>query len=157
MEKTTAGLDNFIAISVPLTGYSRVALLATGMAADYYHAVRRIIGDDRMNDFLSVAADILQYTHGKAPAQEREIRQQLLASLLYGPITRNIIQLWYWGAWLPLPDAWIAKYGKGVKGNENHFISPAAYQQGLIWQVMGSHPEGAKQPGFGSWSIAPLS
>ncbi|SKA41077.1 hypothetical protein SAMN04488128_105330 [Chitinophaga eiseniae] len=154
MEKTTAGLDAFLAISVPLTGYNRVALLATGMAQLYLDAVQRVIGAAMTEEYLALTASILKDSGGKEPALDRAIRQQLLASLQYGPITRNIIQLWYWGSWLQLPSAWVAKYGKGIKGNENHFVTPEAYQQGLIWNAMGSHPQGAEQPGFGSWSVA---
>ncbi|NLR63494.1 hypothetical protein HGH92_04165 [Chitinophaga varians] len=156
MDKTTAGLNEFLAISVPLTGYPRISLIATGMADAYLSTVRRITGEEMTNEYLTRTAVILDVVGGNEPALDREIRQQLLASLKYGPLTRNIIQMWYWGAWLPLPPAWMAKYGKDHKGNENHFVSPEAYQQGLIWNAMGSHPEGSRQPGFASWSIAPL-
>lgn len=157
MDQTTASLDAFLAISVPLTGYSRIALVATGMAQSYLDAVRGIIGVTMTDEYLAQTAGILQKTEGKESVREKQIRQQLLASLKYGPITRNIIQMWYWGAWLPLPDAWMAKYGKDIKKNENHFVSPEAYQQGLIWSAMRSHPEGSRQPGFASWSVAPLA
>lgn len=156
MEKTTAGLDAFLAISVPLTGYTRVALLATGMAQLYLDAVQRVIGAAMTEEYLTLTASILKDSGGKEPALDRAIRQQLLASLKYGPVTRNIIQLWYWGSWLQLPPAWMAKYGEGIKGNETHFVTPEAYQQGLIWKAMGSHPQGSAQPGFGSWSIASM-
>lgn len=157
METKLNELDDFIAISVPLTGYSKVELQTTGLCAEYLKALNDILGATLLKEWLSVATTLLKDTGGKAPAVDKAIRQQLLASLKYGPITRNVIQLWYWGSWLPLPKDWVAAYGKGIKHNDNYFISPAAYKEGLVWKAMGGHPQGAKQPGFGSWEVAPLS
>ena len=54
-------------------------------------------------------------------------------------ITGKIITLWYLGSW---------------NGN---YISASSYKEGLVWKVMGSHPPGAKQPGFKSWNTQPFN
>lgn len=156
MEKHLDELETFTAISVPLTGYTRVELLATGMAAPYLDAIRGIIGASTLAGYLREVAAILQRSGGKEPELNREIRMHLLASLQYGPLTRNIVHMWYWGSWLALPDDWVAQYGKDIQHNTQHFISATAYTEGLIWNATGTHPQGAKQPGFGSWSVLPL-
>jgi hypothetical protein len=85
---------------------------------------------------------------------ETAIRQDLLSSPKFGPIVRNIIQLWYEGTWNGLPQTWRNQYGVNPQ-DFTHITSTAAYQQGLVWKTMSSHPDGAKQPGFGSWSLKP--
>ena len=56
---------------------------------------------------------------------------------LYNGLAKNIITMWYMGNWM------------------NTVISPQSYVQGLIWGVAETHPPGAKQPGYASWSTAP--
>jgi hypothetical protein len=72
-----------------------------------------------------------------------EIKRSLMNHVNLGPIAKNIIRLWYLGTW--------------QKDKSTIVVSAKAYQEGLIWKVMHTHPPGAKQPGFGSWSDLPLS
>ena len=34
-------------------------------------------------------------------------------------------------------------------------VSADAYQAGLAWGLAGAHPQGARQPGYGSWALPP--
>ena len=33
--------------------------------------------------------------------------------------------------------------------------APSTYAQGLVWNAIGAHPQGAKMPGYGSWALPP--
>ena len=70
------------------------------------------------------------------------LMREVKTSRTLGPIAKNIIRLWYMGTWRKDPADEVA--------------SAQAYQEGLIWKVMRTHPPGAKQPGFGTWSELPL-
>ena len=71
-----------------------------------------------------------------------------------GPVARAIAVLWYCGTWTGLPDAWHARNG-AAPGDTTGVVSAAAYQAGLQWTVVGAHPAGARQQGFGAWSTEP--
>lgn len=147
-------VESFVSLSAVLTGYERVELLGTGLAGEYYSQVLAVVGPDITGDLLDIGTRILhEYGHVEA-ARDAAVRQELLASPKFGPVARNIIQLWYWGSWIQLPPAWRHQYGTSLQ-DTTHFTSAEAYKQGLIWDAMRSHPQGAKQPGFGSWSLRP--
>jgi hypothetical protein len=81
----------------------------------------------------------LQSGKGDPPAIHTAILNDLMPDPFYNGLAKNIITMWYMGNWV------------------NEMVSPTAYTQGLIWNVMDSHPPGAKQPGYGSWHRPPLS
>ena len=146
-------LEPFLSLSVSLTGFDQAELLGTGLAQEYYQQVVSAIGEAISQELWTIAQNL----RGRdGDDLEAAIRHDLLASPKFGPIARNIIQLWYWGTWNGLPQAWRTQYGANPQ-DFTHFTSAAAYQQGLIWKIMRVHPEGAKQPGFGSWSLKPTS
>ena len=60
--------------------------------------------------------------------------------------------VWYSGQWQP---ALVVEESKSLQTARN--ISPEAYIQGLVWAAANTHPPGAKQPGYGSWALPPLS
>ena len=43
-----------------------------------------------------------------------------------------------------------------MRGYVTRIISAEAYMEGLLWRAAGTHPQGAKQPGYGSWSFPPV-
>jgi len=139
--------EAFLNVSVHLTGFNRAELLGTGMLAEYYDRVVSAIGDAASQELWAIneKLDRIERTDKDSSTLTDEIQGQLMSSKTLGPIARNIIKLWYWGSW---PDE-DAKFGGA-------FTSAQAYQQGLLWKAMGTHPQGAKQPGFGSWSKAPV-
>ena len=144
-------LESFLSLSASLTGFDRVDLLGTGLAQEYYEQVVSAIGESISQKLWAIAQSLSERANND---REAAIRQNLLASPEFGPIARNIIQLWYLGAWNGLPQAWRDRYGVNPQ-DVTHITSTAAYQQGLIWKTMSSHPDGARQPGFGSWSLKP--
>jgi hypothetical protein len=151
MDAHKEALNQFLSLSVILTGFDQTELLGTGMAQEYYHQVVSAIGEDISQTLWSIAQTLTERTGTDLDAA---IRRELMASPKFGPIARNIIQLWYWGSWIELPQDWRYQYGTSQQ-DMTRFTSPEAYQEGLIWKAMSTHPEGAKQPGFGSWGMLP--
>lgn len=146
-------LEQFLLLSADLTDFEQVELLGTGMAELYYQQVVSVVGI-KIADELWATTRKLSGLTGKE--LESAIRREIMANPKFGAIARNIIQLWYWGSWIELPDDWRSRYG--ISQNDiTNFVGAAGYQEGLIWKVMSSHPEGTKQPGFGSWSMLPGS
>ena len=149
-------LDQFLSLSVRLTGFDRAALLGTGLLEEYYRQIVGVIGEAISQELWGVARQLSARACENSAQLEVAIRRELMASPKLGPVARNIVQLWYWGAWIELPQAWRDQYGTSSE-DVTHFTSAAAYQHGLIWKAMGTHPQGAQQPGFGSWSLKPRS
>jgi hypothetical protein len=147
-------VKQFLVLSGMLTDFDHLVLLGTGLVDDYYQAVTAIIGETIMSELLTLSTQIDQQ-FGQDPTQlAAAIRDQILASPKFGPVARNIIQLWYLGSWIQLPTAWREVYGASPN-DVDKVVSVAAYQQGLIWPLIGAHTPGAKQPGFGSWRLKP--
>ena len=66
------------------------------------------------------------------------ISSRLMQPSSYEGLAGAIITMWYTGNW----------------GND--VITSQSYVQGLMWDAAEAHPPGAKQPGYGSWSMKPL-
>jgi hypothetical protein len=147
-------LEQFLSLSVGLTGFDRAALLGTGLLEEYYQQIVSVIGEAISQELWEVARRLSARASENGADLDVAFRRELMAGPKLGPIARNIIQLWYWGAWIELPQAWRNQYRTSSQ-DVTHFTSAAAYQQGLIWKAMGTHPQGAQQPGFGSWSLKP--
>jgi hypothetical protein len=130
--------DLFLKISVYLTGYNEVELQGTGMAETYYQAVLKSKPASDVAFFFEEVAAILQESKGDEALIEKAILIHLMPASAYNGMAMNIITMWYTGSW-----------GDNV-------VSGQAYVQGLIWDAAQTHPPGAKQPGYGSWSMPPL-
>lgn len=144
--------EAFLCLSVYLTGFERVDLMGTGMLEEYYKFVVCNVDDEACQDLWSITTNTTKKLDGLAvPEKEVALHEAIKRSLMnhvnLGPIAKNIIRLWYLGTWQ-----------KDKNDPLSAFVTSAvAYQEGLIWKVMHTHPPGAKQPGFGSWSDLPLS
>lgn len=148
------GIEDFVAISVVMTGYSRAELYGTGCAADYWHQFGQVTPDLILAEFLT-GAQVLEQMLAKDPAAvDQQIRSRYLSSEKLGPLARSLVQLWYLGQWVPLPQAWRRSFGAS-RFDTSKIISALAYKEGLVWDAIGAHPMGAKQQGFGAWSVAP--
>jgi hypothetical protein len=129
--------ERFAVLSARLTGFGRVTLLGTGMTAEYLASLDAVVGAPLVDELLE-ADDV----------------DVLLQDARLGPVARNLILLWYCGTWTALPEEWRAAYGTSPL-DATRVASPEAYQAGLQWVVAGAHPAGARQQGFGAWSVAP--
>lgn len=135
-------IDDFLDLSARLTGFSRVELQGTGMVAAYWRLLLAIGGEELVGQLL------------RQPRDEEAIAQLMLLDPDTGPLARNLITLWYLGLWNQLPLDWRDRHGAHAQ-DCTHYPSPEAYTQGLVWKTFDAHPQGAQQPGFGSWALPP--
>lgn len=139
MQANKKGIDIFLQISSALTGFSQEELLATGMVETYFNVAVNSNSLLVAESFFSDAAEILKFHGEDEVSLNEEILRQLIPDCFYNGLAKNIITVWYTGRW------------------EANVISPQTFVEGLIWGIADSHPPGAKQPGYGSWSDLPIS
>lgn len=145
--------EQFVALSVALTGFDRVELLGTGVMPQYLATLEKWIGP-------SIASQLLSFGTG-SPPDERTVRAGILSDGKLGPVARNVIALWYNGTWSPLPSEWYLTHRTEVPNPPDvanatpYIVSAEAYIEGLAWAAANTHPMGAKQPGFGTWAEQP--
>jgi hypothetical protein len=149
-----ARLVQFVAISAVLTGYDRAELQATGCTEDYWHQFREVTPEPILAEFLSPGPSLEAGMASEREEVERVVRRDYLSSSKLGPLARALIQLWYLGQWIPLPQEWRRAYGAS-RFDVSRIISTRAYKEGLVWDAIGAHPMGAKQQGFGAWATEP--
>jgi hypothetical protein len=137
-------LDAFLRLSVILTGFEEHVLLGTGMLQAYYDELLLIIGVREAGSLLSALDQV-------ADGDDTQFRKVVLGSDRYGPVARNVLTMWYLGAWTQLPREWRTAYG-ATAYDTDRVVSAAAYREGLVWPAAGTHPMSAKQPGFGTWA-----
>ena len=128
----------FLRISVELTGFDEMELLGTGMVEPYFNVILNQNSVAIVEAFLETARSILD---GKYSPEKRKeaIASQLMPASLFAGLAQNIITMWYMGSWM------------------NEMVSPTAYTQGLVWTAAGTHPPGARQPGYASWAKPPAT
>ena len=126
--------QQFLDLSVSLTGYRRVDLEGTGQVDAYWRELVASAGEEISSELLTAWERVRRSTDELAPALRREI----LSNPEIGPAARNLIKMWYLGQW-----------------SDDRVVSGEAYQQGLVWDAIGAHPMAAKQQGFGVWSLPP--
>lgn len=151
----TSSKAQFLAISAELTGFSEQELARTDMADAYWSTLVDMAGEIIAGDFLSTCADVFATSQTQADLPGM-IEARIMKHALFGPLARNIIVMWYLGQWNALPREWCDAYGSRME-DCNRMISAQAYQESLVWQAFGSHPQGAKPTGWGSWSKPPLN
>jgi hypothetical protein len=144
--------EPFIKLSADLCGISAFTLEGTGCAELYLKSVVGVVGEAVVEELLAAHAAL---PSGNSAARTAALRATILGHEKLGPIARNIIKLWYVSTWFRLPPEWREKFG--VPPSDRTFIpSPYAYPEGLLWWAVGSHPSGAKAPGYASWTEAPV-
>jgi len=146
----TPQLSLFLRISSCLTGFEVTELEATGMAEKYLSVVAQETPADPLAQFFEESEAILQAGEGNPDAIDPLIASNLSPPSCFGGLAQNIVFMWYSGQWQPAVEA-----SKSFQTAQN--ISPNAYVQGLVWAAADTHPPGAKQPGYGSWGMPPLS
>lgn len=144
----TPDYQAFLTVCAALTGYDSAELQGTGCAMEYWHRLRLVLPTEILKRFLSHAPAL-----GKSDDDEI-IRRAYLSDKCLGPVARSLIQLWYTGQWVPLPQDWRESYGAS-RFDVVKIISTRSYKEGLVWDAIGAHPMGAKQQGFGAWSLEP--
>jgi hypothetical protein len=103
-----------------------------------------------------VLSELLAVFRGLPVDAQREaaLHDLIVGDAKLGPVARNLTLMWYSGTWTALPGPWRAAYGVSP-ADISHVVSGDAYQAGLQWLAAGAHPVGARQQGFGAWSMPP--
>ena len=144
----------FIDLSEDLTAFSKVDLFGTGFADSYYETTKSIVGEGTLFELLQVYSTLALQAGKDYETRKQSLRSELMASVKFGPIVRNIIKLWYVSTWYELPQSWRDRFG--TPANDGTFVvSPWAYAEGLLWDAIGAHPPGAKAPGYATWTAPP--
>ncbi len=148
-----ARLDDFVALSEAITGFSAVRLRGTGQAEEYRATVADVAGPDVLDALLDTWTRVREESQRGGDLHEH-LSRDVFGDPRLGPIARNVIKMWYVGTWYQLPKEWLDAYG--VRGRADMFtVSPTAYTEGLLWPAMGANPPGAKAPGYASWTGPP--
>jgi hypothetical protein len=141
--------ERFIDLSALLTGFQRAQLLGTGVADQYLRTLEEAVCGEVLDDLLHACE--------RLPSGERSeaaVASEILDHPDRGPVARNLIMLWYSGAWRALPDDWRRMHGASPLDTDR-VVSGEAYVAGLQWVAAGAHPIGARPQGFGSWALPP--
>lgn len=136
------GIDEFLLLSVALTGFDARELKATGMAERYHAVVTQQIDAT----FYDVFTRALSDAQGDPLAV---VEPHVLE------VARAVTHLWYLGVWPGLPEPTVTAVGKADAVNAPFVASGRAYAQGLVWKSYGGAPPGTAAPGFGSWARPP--
>lgn len=134
---TSSQVEDFVELSIYLTGFNRFELFSTGMVLTYYNWVRK----HHETEFLSLLEGFTATSHGDTTQLQAVIKPDGKTLSL---LVRSIIKLWYMGQWYDPCDL-----------TKTEILSPESYQQGLVWNAINAHPQGAKQQGYGAWAVPP--
>ncbi|MBV8324898.1 sugar dehydrogenase complex small subunit [Chryseobacterium sp.] len=130
--------DVFMSVSEALTGFPLNELQATGLAETYYTHILENLQAATFVDFLTVSKNVFENSF-TADQLKNSIASEIMADPGLNDIAGKVITLWYLGTW------------------EGAYVNDLSYKEGLVWNVMHSHPPGAKQPGYKSWAIKPVN
>ncbi len=150
IEVTEIDFHTFLDISVLLTGFNRNELLATGMHETYYYTIMKEADQDNVRAFFKQARELMSAFGSNEEELNAHIGRELLPVTSFLELGRRIILLWYTGIWTSVTKT------KDKEIRESAMISSESYSEGLIWVAAETHPAGAKQPGYASWSLPPL-
>lgn len=130
--------DVFMSISEALAGFTVNELQSTGLAEIYYTYVLKSLDAATFAEFLTISKNILEKY-----SSEEELKKAIQAEIIENPrmnaMAGKVMTMWYMGTW------------------EGAYVNDLSYKEGLVWNLMYSHPPGAKQPGYKSWNIKPVN
>tara|TARA_R110001632_G_scaffold64960_6_gene154226 strand:+ start:7440 stop:7892 length:453 start_codon:yes stop_codon:yes gene_type:complete len=135
-------MNNFVGLSAVLTGFAADTIAPNidpiNIKAEYFTKFTAEIS----NYAAILSAYELLKSQGKT---DQEIGEAILAIADYEMPCRQLIFLWYSGAW--------ATANGSMTSSE--MLSAKSYTQGLAWQVMQSHPMGDSNYRYGYWANEP--
>jgi hypothetical protein len=159
LENIDPDLPVFLALSSHLTGFSQVELQGTSMLETYYCTLMREDDQEGVRGFFRKAKQILESENTIQEIKETFIDLPVSTAgsnppfdqMPYQGLAQRIILLWYTGIWTTMNWS-----DQKSQQDRTAMVSAQAYEEGLIWVAAETHPAGAKQPGYNSWSKPPL-
>src|SRR5262245_52182663 len=91
--------QRFVAFSVVLTGYDDAVLWGTGIVEQYLTFLIEAVGDEVTRRLLSTWARVVDAAQGDQAALDQMLLDEVFADPTLGPVTRNLVVLWYLGEW----------------------------------------------------------
>jgi hypothetical protein len=151
----TTTMTNFTGLSAVLTGFNESVIappldpidIKTAYLTEWQNKVSAETGKaDLANQILAAYADLQTQSH-------QVIGEVLLANSDYELPCRQLIFLWYMGAWPTISEADNAQHGMTSFDS----LSSDAYTSGLVWKVMQAHPMGDSNDRYGYWGNTPAA
>lgn len=137
-------MDNFVGLSAVLTGFNQSIIAPSidpiNVKAEYFAKFTEEISNyrDILNEYESLNGQ------GKS---DQEIGETILSNSDFEMPCRQLIFLWYSGAWGSVQGGMVV----------SEMLSSKSYTQGLAWQVMQSHAMGDSNYRYGYWAQEPAS
>ncbi len=105
--------DRFVELSAFLTGYGRAELTGTGLTGLYLRTLDAVLPAGVTDELLDAHRRLPAGATGAVtPGRDVAGRALILDDPKLGPVARNVILLWYCGAWTALSEAWRTAYGR---------------------------------------------
>ncbi|MGH3972885.1 MAG: hypothetical protein ACRDS9_06125 [Pseudonocardiaceae bacterium] len=159
MTDPSSAMDDFVEVSVILTGFNKFDLWATGLLEEYRQAVLSQVGSKTISQLKPWATKAKDGAPDLAEKNPNFQNSSNLSGVTLASVACAVTEMWYLGIWPGIsPAAYIEigkLLGKDPPPNTAFSVSPQAYVEGLVWKTFKGHPMGAKPPGFGSWADAP--
>ncbi|MCJ8288554.1 MAG: hypothetical protein HRT58_00870 [Crocinitomicaceae bacterium] len=133
-------LSLFEELCAILTGFSLTEIQGTGLSEKYLEVIRDK-EPQAINNLLD-SFEKLGTDHRNVSDNDLILIRGVLEDECLGPISQQLILMWYTGQW---------NFGE----TDTYVISEKAYIESFSFRAAGSHPAGAKQPGFGTWQFPP--
>jgi hypothetical protein len=144
-------LDNFVGLSVILTGFSASDLnpqfSPQPVAVEYLQTLKSKVDAALVSQLLTTYQTIAaQFPPDEQPA---EVQSKILTDPNMGPVARNIIRMWYLSIWYDGYTGMVTGFSPGT------VVSSNAYTKGLAWDAMQAHPMGYSEMHYGYWAEPP--
>lgn len=156
-------INDFLNMSAVLTGFSAKALAPgldpVDMKSTYIKvwAERVALETSDSNLPANILSQYVALSTQSPKLTDQQIGEALLDekrnSLCFVMACRQLIYLWYMGAWPTVDEDRSQTETRGFTSFE--VISTDSYTSGLVWQVMQSHPMGDSNYRYGYWSTKP--
>ncbi|PWC90778.1 hypothetical protein TSH100_01725 [Azospirillum sp. TSH100] len=146
----TSDMDNFVALSVILTGFAESVIAPF---FDTYNLKDQVYAAAKADDADALSALLAQYA---ALAAQSAPPETVIAAVMQPKETptarmaRSIILAWYSGAWYATADLYSTSSPPTPR-----VLSTDAYTQGLMWKAGQAHAMGSADSAFGYWNTQP--
>ncbi|WP_321379838.1 sugar dehydrogenase complex small subunit [Rhizobium sp.] len=148
-DKTTStSMDNFVALSVLLTGVSENTIAPF---FDTFDIKTQIYTAAEADNAAALTALLGMYsTLIKSNKPTADIIQAIMTppTSETGRMARSIILAWYSGSWYTTSTLF-------TEAPSTRVLSSGAYEQGLMWKVAQAHAMGSADYPFGYWNENP--